>query len=331
MTIVARRKTLLARGIPDNKFRKRTDRIVLVRPGIYVEQESTPEALEPWQIEIRAQLLRSGPDALVGLRTAARLHGLDGFRDERTIETIVFHTHHAHKGLPNGVLRSRTLLPTDATFVDALRVTTKARTLMDLGRVVDAAKLEYAVESGLRGPDPKKPWEWDRALLQELQDRTIRIYPNTGADVLRTVLMRRPDGAPPTGSYAETSMVQGLRSVGLGSASRQCLIRFFDPNGELHRWFYVDFMLIRHLFGIEVNGAGPRNGATMTKDDVIRLNLLQRILRVHVVAGADAGKFKVASEIRALIEAEPIRQFPVEVRGYLLRQTANGIDAFALR
>jgi hypothetical protein len=292
---------------------------------------SPPEPLERWQIEIRAQLLQSGPGALIGLRSAARLHKLDGFRDEPAIETIVFHTHHPHRGLPKGVLRSRTLRPTDATMVDALPVTTKGRTLMDLGRVEDAARLEYAVESALRGPDPKKPWEWDRGLLEELRTRTIRVYPNTGADVLRAVLLQRPDGVVPTGSYAETSMAKVLRSVGMGSIGRQSLIRFFDPNGELFRWFYIDFMVIPRLFGIEVNGAEPRGGATMTKADVTRLNLLQRILRMHIVAGADADKFRVASEIRSLVEAEPIHQFPVEVRGYLLTENTNGIDAFALR
>jgi hypothetical protein len=331
MTIVARRKALLSSGRTRRSFYKRTKYLRPVRTGIYAVRSSADEPFEPWQIEIRAQLLQSGPEALVGLRSAARLHQLDGFRESTAIETIVSHTHHTFNGRPKGVSRTRTLSPNDLIVIDGLPTTTKARTLIDLGRVVDDALVEYALESALRGPDVKNPWEWDQGLLVELQERTLRVYPRTGAEVLRTVLLRRPEGVVPTGSYAETTMVQTFRTVGLGSISRQCLVRFFDPNGELIRWFYIDFMVIKRLFGIEVNGAGPRNGASMTASDLARLNLLTRILRMHIVPAVDANKFKVASEIRALVEAEPVRQFPIEVRGYRLFETANGIDAHALR
>jgi hypothetical protein len=330
MIHVAHRKTLLAQGASVRKFHKRADnrssRFRSIRFGIYADLESSTEVGDDWTIHLRAQLLQSGPGALVGLRSAARLHQFDGYKNETNVDTITIHAHHAHRGRQQGIFRSRTLTAADRTLIGGLPATTKARTLIDLGRVSNARELEYALESALRGPDPKKPYAWNEPLLDELLERTAVVHPNTGAHVLRSVLRRRPPGCLPTGSYAETSLWQRLRAASVGGVMRQCLVRFFDPLGTLICWFYLDFAVIERLVGIEVNGAAPRDGAAMTADDVRRLGILSRVMRMHVVPGADAGKPQTAVEIHAIVAAQPVRTFPAEVGDYLVYRTASGLD-----
>jgi hypothetical protein len=330
MTIyVARRKTFLKDGIrPErlNRYQRRSR-------GIYAEQSATdvePEDNESeWRANLQTRWIQSGEDSLVGLRSAARLHKLDGFTKNASIDTIVANAHHART---KGVHRSRTLRPEDVHYVDGFPVTSIARTLLDLGRVVRTDELEFAVESALRGNDPGKPDIWNQELLADLWRRIERVHPNTGARELRTVLMRRPPHCRPTGSYAETSFLQALRELGLGELGRQIDVRFISPNGEIVNWYFPDFGFEDHLFLVEINGAASRGGATMTQADTVRMNRLAKVFRVHVVSGAEAvnpsRRRMAASEVRAMVEAEPIHTFPVTIRGIRVHRTATGFDLF---
>jgi hypothetical protein len=327
---VARRKTYLSRGIrPERslRFTKRTR-------GIYSEElepaDTEQEVLESeWRARLHERLLQSGDQSLVGLRSAARLHRLDSYLNDASIDTIAKNAHHART---SGVHRSRTLRPNDVEFLDGFAVTSLSRTLLDLGRVARTYQLEFALESALRGKNPGKPYEWNEALLADLWRRVERVYPKTGARELRTVLLQRPPNCRPTGSYAETSFVQVMREFGLGELGRQIDVRLIRPNGEIEHWYFVDFGFEERLFLIEVNGAGSRGGATMTQADTIRLNHLSKVFRVHIVSGADAVSTTrrrfVASEVRALMQAEPIYTFPVTIRGIRVHRTATGFDLF---
>jgi hypothetical protein len=326
---VARRKTLMKEGIRPERL-KRFQRI---NRGIYAEQSATDTDPEDddsdWRAKLQTRWIQSGTDSLVGLRSAARLHQLDGFATNAAIDTIVANAHHART---KGVHRSRTLRPEDVRYVDGFPVTSIARTLLDLGRVARTNELEFAVESALRGSNPAKPHVWNQELLADLWRRVERVHPNTGARGLRTVLMRRPPHCRPTGSYAETSFLQALRELGLGELGRQVDVRFISPNGEIVNCYVADFGFEERLFLVEVNGAASRGGATMTQADTLRMNRLARVFRVHVVSGADAvnpRKRRVAaSEVRAMVEAEPIRTFPATIRGIRVHRTATGFDLF---
>jgi hypothetical protein len=329
MSSVSRRRALEVGGRSKHSFPSKDvgtkGDLTRLRPGIYAEDYQDADA---WTARLHAHVLQSGPDAVVGLRSAARLHQLDGFSSATQFDSLTRHAHHARA---SGVYRTRTLLPEDIVWIDGFPTTSLARTLLDLGRVVGPNHLELALESALRGPNPGKPYEWNVALLEELHQRTYVVHPRTGGSVLRQVLRRRPPGARPTGSYAETTNVQGMRSVGLGFATRQADLRFFNPDAQLERELYPDILVDERLAIVEVNGAGPRNGATMTKQDVARMNYLSRVFRVIVVAGVDAGTPRSAGEIRAAVEMEPLRTFPCEVRGHLLVATKTGFDVHALR
>jgi hypothetical protein len=307
------RRAHLDRELRDGKLRRQ-------HHGIYVV--TGEDAM--WRAEVEAQLLRSGPGAVVGLRTAARLHGFDGFRESKVIETITANAFHQSK---HHVHRTRTLSEDDIVEIDGLRVTSIARTLFDLGRVVGPDSLEFAVEYALRGDDPGRPDIWNEDLLVELLERVRNPKSRTGASVLAVVLFRRPLGCLPTGSYAETALLQGFRAEGV-DVVRQCAVRLIDADGANEHNYFTDFGAPTRLAVVEVNGKGSRGGATMTAADVTRMNLLARTLRVHVVPAAEAiaAPKATARTVRAVLLGEPERSGTVDVRGHRVRIGVDRLD-----
>ena len=139
--------------------------------------------------------------AALSHRSAADLHGL---RDchRRTVEVIVpGRSTHRHPGIQ--VHRSVNLAPDDLTATDGIRVTTVARTLLDLAAVVPPRGLERAL---------------DRAEilnlfdLHELIDQLARnpMYP--GAGRLRAALSRYRIGSAVTDSELEEAFLALCRA-----------------------------------------------------------------------------------------------------------------------
>jgi hypothetical protein len=322
------RKELIRRGVPRTVLRrylKSEDAFRRIRRGAYAQ--TTNDAEEKWRQDLEAFLRRSGPGAVVGLRSAARLHRLDGFANDDSIDTLTSASHHA---LAEKVHRTRTLRPDDIVEVGGFPCTSLARTLFDLGRVCNSDEVELALESALRGPDPRRPDVWNEVLLADLEERTIRVVARTGGTVLRTVLRRRPKDCRPTGSFAETKFDQATRRAAMEPFQRQLDVRIFDKKGRLLHHFFPDFMDVSRLILIEVNGAGPRDGQAMTTRDLARMNLLQPFFRFHVVTGADAifNQRSVANAARELRQTEPVVCFPCVRRGYRIELTPTGVDLF---
>jgi hypothetical protein len=325
MEPVQRRRDLERDGRNEYDFPRQTVRskrdLTRVRRGLYIT--GAVSDADAWRAQLSAQLLQSGPGAVVGYRSAARLHGLDGCATTNRVETVTAQNHHARSG---GIYRTRNLPQTDVCLIGGYPTTTLARTLLDLGRILTAFELELAVESALRGPNPGKPAEWNRALLDELWLRVSPIRSKTGAALLHRILRQRPTGCRPTGSYAEAEYLFGIRPFGFGEIWRQSDVRIFNPDGNLERWLYPDFMLPLRLLIAEINGAGSRGGATMTQGDVARMNVLLRAFRVHVVAASDAGKRRAASEFSSLALNQPEREFPLVTKTHTYLLTATGMD-----
>lgn len=304
----------------------RSRRYQRISRGLYSDGESV-DPDERWRAALNARLHQSGPDAIVAIRSAARLHQLDGFRESQAIDTLTTRQHHARTP---GVHRTATLHDDDIVAVDGYPTTSIGRTLFDLGRVVDDDAVEMALESALRGPNPGTPLHWNSELLEELERRVVRVRAKTGAATLRRALLRRPPAALPTGSYAETSFLQALREVGLGAARRQLEIRHITPSGEVARHFYPDFCFDERLTIVEVNGALARGGSTMTAADVSRQNQLAKVFRIHVVSGSDAvdpWKRRVAAaEVRSVLRTQSQFTFPARVHGIIVTRTPTGFD-----
>ena len=254
-----------------------------LHPGIYAAPVSTPE--EVWRRKLVGHLERGGPTSALSHRAAAMVHRFQGFTNNPGFTDVPFHDDitvtsvNGWRGAP--AIRSKTLSPHDVALVDGLRVTSVGRTLADLGRFVPADRLEFAVEGALRGEDQGRPDIWDETLLDELVLRS-KMSTRPGAARLALVLARRGQQRP-TGSYAETELVQGLRQIGI-TLMRQPTIEICDRRGRrIHRYF-PDFADLNVGLLPEVDGAAAHRGDNNMDRDDRRQNELMRgfhIIRFH--------------------------------------------------
>jgi very-short-patch-repair endonuclease len=169
--------------------------------------------------------------------------------DERHLDVIAPMTSTARRP----VARSRTLGPDDIVIIDGIPTTTVGRTLLDLGARTTMADLEIALESALRGPDPKRPDVWHQDLLSALEQRASDApqRAGTGLGMLRALLRHRRPDARPTGSRAETIALQELRSAGF-HAYTQARIRIVTERNMLTYW--ADLADLDRALVIEIDG-----------------------------------------------------------------------------
>ena len=145
-----------------------------------------------------------GVDAVLSHTGAAAFWGLDPFGGQEPVPEC---------SVPMGRVRGNVLVhqrrrfgELDIVCVGSIAVTSVMQTLADLGAVVDADVVERAAESAIR--------------LEHVSDAQLRAkleafdptWFRTGMVALRTVMRRRPTGAPPTGSDAETVCLQHYRA-----------------------------------------------------------------------------------------------------------------------
>jgi hypothetical protein len=273
------------RNVPDQKDVGAFDNAVTPETLVRTLQEAEAlEAEQVWRAKLAVRLAQAGESAAVGVRSAARLHGFDGFDKAREIDLIAFDRHH-----PRGskVFRSRTLVQDDIVYVDGLAVTSIARTLVDLGRVESVDTVECAFESAARGPDRKRPREYNEALMAELYERAFPVHQRTGTAVLADGLRRRPIGAIPTGSIVETRAVQVLRRDSVRDVARQTQVRFIGAGGKVVHCFFIDLDIQNGTLFLETNGAIAHGGGVMTKRDVERNNLISLHFELLVVPATD--------------------------------------------
>ena len=265
---------------------RRDVRMGALRPihkGIYL---ATDEGAEPdevgarWRAELRAHVLRGGPLAAVSHRAAAQLWRFDGHwtNDIRITAPWASGFHGAI------AVRSRTLEVGEVTVVDGLSVTTKGRTLADLGRFASLDECELAHQSALRGPDPRRPDLCDEELHAELLVRS-QAKRRPGRAGLLAMLQRHPPGSRPTGSIAETRAVQVLRMVGI-SLDRQFDVEFVDRHGRTVHRYFPDLSRLSHGLVVEIDGVDAHAGADALNRDLRRQNLLTEVFRVVRFSGS---------------------------------------------
>jgi very-short-patch-repair endonuclease len=205
-----------------------------------------------------AALLAGGPRAFAFRRTAAAIWGLSdcgggGASPESTLVEIGV-ARNRHLRVSPSLHRVRYLVAGDITRREGLRITTPLRTLTDLATLRDPALLERCVESALR--------------LRLVADSELRrvewVLARAGGPTWRTVVDRRPVGAPATESDAETAFVQLCRRFGLPEPTRQLEVVL----GRRHR---LDFAWIDERVAVEVDGRAV-HGPDMLGADLRRQN-----------------------------------------------------------
>jgi very-short-patch-repair endonuclease len=272
--------------------------VTRVHRGIYLPSPST-DRVALWHQHLDAHLARGGPLAALSHRTAAILHAFEGFDADalERPEDITVPLSSAWRKAP--ALRTTLDTERDVIDVDGRAVTTPVRTLIDLGRFVDADVIEIALEALLRIPNGPSPEHWNEALLDMLtaQADASRQY---GSLIIRSVLRRRHPG-PPTGSIAETVIVQALRRQGV-VLDRQ--VRIELPNGRRGvRVVYPDFATADRRILVEIDGRRWHSGNRIVDLDDRRQNQLTASFRVLRFRGgrALAEPDAVAAEIIATL------------------------------
>ncbi len=263
------------RSLIDWRIRKGELRPIF--PGVYACDEE-------WTSLLAAHLLRGGPGSAVSHRSAARLRGLDGFKDCEDIDVTV-PMESSYRFAP--AIRSNSLGDEHIVTIGGLRVTSLVRTLIDLSRFATSDQLELAAESAFRGDDPKRPDRWKEDVLAELLAQLAECGGCRGIARMRDVLARRPPGARPTGSYVETIALQALRAVGLGSMLRQPTVKLADRVVRASGTWYPDLLDVTSGVAPEIDGDAGHAPLVGRRRDARRDNVLGNYLRVMRFPAAD--------------------------------------------
>ena len=162
-----------------------------------------------WIERLELRLDEVGPHGFARRRSAACLLGLDGFTPggpgfSAEPEVAVEYPR-------SGRVRAARLSNVGPLVVaHGLACTGVGRTLLDCATVAGLDVVERAVECAIR-----------TGRLTDSALRTLAAAPVRGAPALRVVAARRPPGSAPTGSDAETVLLQRCRHAGLPTPERQ--------------------------------------------------------------------------------------------------------------
>jgi very-short-patch-repair endonuclease len=200
-----------------------------------------------------AAVLACGPPAALSHRSGAGLLGIR--RDNRARTDVSLPSPSARRRPGIDVHASTTLRAADITTVDRIRCTTVARTLVDLGDVVDRRAVERAV---------------DRAEVLQLFDlRAVeealeRAGPRRGAGTLRAVLANLEEPTL-TREELEERFLALCRSAALPSPSVNAWITLDD--GVVYQ---ADFLWRMEKLIVETDGRGVHTTARAFEHDRLR-------------------------------------------------------------
>lgn len=230
-----------------------TDAVVTQLGGNVFSLGPTPSSPHS---RLLATCFATGGLAAASHRSAAALHGLDGFAFGRTvwdmrkgllelpIEVTVCRPRNRYG--PEITHLSRDLTPVDVTTVDGIPCTTVERTIVDLAAVAHPLRVEEALDAAVR--DGKTTIERVAARLGALRKRG-----RTGVRVLSEILERRSTG-PAVESVLERRFLRILERYGLPEPDRQVRIRL--RSGRTAR---VDFAYRDARIAIEIDGHGTHS------------------------------------------------------------------------
>lgn len=247
-----------------------------------------------WQSQCQAALDLAGPDAALGLRSAARLLGWYAYRSCDAVEVVV--TRGRDQRTTVGRIVQTRRLPADhLTVVDGFRVTTAARTFFDLcgdpdpgvryrsGYHESRMALVYNDAVARRG----LTFVQEAAVVAVTARRGLQ-----GSRLARSILVSFGAEHEPTRSDTESLFFLLVRSRGLPEPERQAVLA--DERGFIGA---VDFLWRRSRHVVEVDSSwhdGPLDRAEDARRDerlraagytVARYRYGQIVGRPDLVAG----------------------------------------------
>jgi very-short-patch-repair endonuclease len=274
-------------------YRIRSGLWLPVHEGAYrlVGSELTPMG----RLAAVSRVIRS--DAGVSHRSAALVFDLPGSRND----IVEVSSPRRLRVQRTGVVahESRKLRDVDLTIVNGIRVTTVARTILDLGAVCSSTVVEMAVDRALR-----------RGLtsLAQLQQLLSEIGKRgrPGVAALRNAVDTRDPRQAPTESEMETRLRGVLRGHDLPDPVPQYVIR--DGNRFVAR---VDFAYPEHRIAIEYDSLEHHVGThAHIRDNARRLQIeaLRWSVLVATVEDVRSGGDLLAAAVRARIDAASPRR-----------------------
>jgi very-short-patch-repair endonuclease len=210
-----------------------------------------------WRQRLTVATCAANSSAVAGYRSAAALHGMDGY-DEGPLEVVAT----AWRRIEiDGLVLHTGPLDGDVLDIDGIRCTSIARTLCDLGSVDPVNRVRMAFE-----------WAWrsgvSLAWLQTTVDRLHRPG-QRGTGVLQQLLIEARRCGRPTESALEVELEQALR--GLAGLVRQHDIR--NADGEVIA--RADFAVPDAMVAIEAHSRRHHFGPDALLRDAARDRAMQ--------------------------------------------------------
>ena len=213
-----------------------------------------------WQQDVLAAVLDGGPECLASHRTAAVLHGFDGVRAGGV--EVVLPMRIRHRRTDVIVHHSRKLTSADQAVVGVIPVTSRARTLIDLGATVSADTVEEAFDGAER----------DRLVRRgevERHYRALRARGRNGIGAMTQILEGRVAEKRVPRSVLERRMLRLLNRAGLPRP-----VGNYRVTVSPTLVYELDFAYIDRRVALEVDGHGSHATRRDRAADNVRANNL---------------------------------------------------------
>jgi hypothetical protein len=187
-------------------------------------------AARSWHQDVLGACLDGGPECLASHRTAAALHGFDGF-PAGVVEVLVpMHVRHRRK---NAIVHhTRVLSAADRTRIGVIPVTSRARTLIDLGAVAPPNRVEEAFDGAERAGLGRQQ--------VERRYKSLRAPGRNGIGAMTQIIEGRVATERVPRSVLERRMRRLLTSAGLPMPVGNHPVRL--PDGTMYE---IDFAYLR--------------------------------------------------------------------------------------
>lgn len=281
------RAQAMERGATEATIQRRlaTGRWDRLSPGVY-RLSGCPSS---WRQSLIAACFAWGSGAVVSHRSAAALWRLPGF-EPGPVELSV--PRGRGRSLPGVAHRPRSLPPVDVTTLDAIPVTTPARTLLDIAATTSSDLVEEALDDALR-----------RRLVSvsrlRWRLREIGRSGRPGVALLRTLIEARASTTAVPQSVFETRLLRALKDAGLPEPIVQHEIR---DRGRLVG--IVDLAFPEMRLAIEAEGYRWHAGRLRFERDLARRNSLTalgwRVTHVTWADLTDRGEATIRAIVRAI-------------------------------
>lgn len=241
------------------EWRLETGRWERLSSGIY-RLAGVPSS---WRQTMFAETLGWGKEAVASYRSAACLWVLPGCSGE--VVELTIPTQRRRRSSRAIIHRVRSFPAADRSVVDAIPVTTPARTIIDIAAVVSAETVEEALDDALRRRLVSLP-----RLRWRIDELAGRGRPGIGA--IRRLVAARESAADVPQSVFETRLARLLNRLGPARAVRQHAVR---DGGRVVA--VVDFAYPEAKVAVEADGYRWHSSRARWEHDLARRNALSKL------------------------------------------------------